>query len=372
MEGRVMDELPGTLEPRTWAEVNLAALRHNARAVRAAARVPVEILAVVKANAYGHGAGEVAAALRHEVEYFGVASVEEALRLEGLGPQLVLLSPCLPGERPWAAAHDCIATVSSAAEAAAFPTPCRLNFKIDTGMGRIGCPVAVAERELGRILAREGVTMHSISTHLPSADEDPAFTRDQLARFDALRERLRPLAPAAKFHVLNSAGVFGFSSHAGDIVRAGLALYGSASPPTFQQRLRPVLTWKTRVLLVRELPAGHTISYGRTYRTAGPTRTAVIAAGYADGYPRQASGRSADVLIGGVRRRVLGRITMDQIIVDATADPSPAVGDEVVLLGRQGDEEIPAAELAAHAGTIPWHLFTGLSSRVSRRYVEQP
>jgi alanine racemase len=143
-------------------------------------------------------------------------------------------------------------------------------------------------------------------------------------------------------------------------------LYGSAPIPAFQPELRPALAWKTRVLLVREVPAARSISYGRTFVTPRPMRIATIAAGYADGYPRQASNRGACVLIGGRRCALLGRVTMDQLLIDVTDVPSVALGDEVVLLGAQGDAEIFAAELAEWGGTIAWHIFTGIGGRTKR------
>ena len=167
-------------------------------------------------------------------------------------------------------------------------------------------------------------------------------------------------------HVENSAGLIGFPAQAGDMVRAGLMLYGSAPRPEFQPRLRAAMTWKTRIALLRTAPAGHGISYGRTFKTVQPTRIATLAVGYADGYRRHLSGRGAEVLIGGRRCPVLGRVTMDQIVADVTALPAVEVGDEVVLMGRQGAEEIPAAELAEKAGTIAWEIFTGLGRRVER------
>ena len=167
-------------------------------------------------------------------------------------------------------------------------------------------------------------------------------------------------------HVENSAGIIAFPAQAEDMVRAGLMLYGSAPRPEFQPRLRAVMTWKTRITLLRTAPADHGISYGRTFRPAQPTRVATLAVGYADGYQRHLSGRGAHVLIRGVRCLVLGRVTMDQIIADVTALPALEIGEEVVLIGRQGSEEILAAELATKAGTIAWEIFTGIGWRVER------
>jgi len=356
---------------RSWAEINLSALRHNLAAVRSSIGPSPAILAVVKANAYGHGTAEVARALAPNIEIFGVANLPEAREViaAGTGRDVMLLSPCLPAERPLTA--GLIVTVSSAAEAAAFAAcgPVRLNFKIDTGMGRVGAWHDSALDEVGAIVGLPGVTLHSISTHLPSSDEDAGFTLGQLEAFAALAARIRAIVPGVRVHSLNSAGILAFPAHAADIVRAGLVLYGISPLPAIQDRFLPALSWKARVTLVRNLPAGTGISYGRTFLTSRPTRTAVLAAGYADGFPRQLAGRGTCILIGGRRHPVVGRVTMDQVVVDITdGGESIAAGDEAVLIGRQGDEEITAAELAARADTIPWEILTGIQDRVARIY----
>ena len=350
---------------RTWAEIDLSAIRHNLSVVREKIGVRPGIVAVVKANAYGHGLAKVAEAIAGLVELFGVANVEEAHELTGLNRDILLLSPSAPGERREVVARRCIATVSSAAEAADFAGG-RVNFKVDTGMGRIGCWEENALEELGAMLQMRNVEVHSISTHLPVPDEDASYTIAQLNRFAELARKFRALAPAAKIHALNSAGILGFPSHAQDLVRPGLMLYGSAYPAKFQHLLRPALRWKARVLLVRDVGPNRGVSYGRTFVTAHPMRIASLAVGYADGFPRQVSGRDAHVLIGGIRCPVLGRVTMDQILADVTRVPEVAAGDEAVLIGQQGGEEILARELAEKAGTISWDVFTGIGSRVRK------
>jgi len=356
--------VPGAV--RSWVEIDLSAIRHNAGVVRQQIGPKPGILAVVKANAYGHGAPPVVAALAEVAQLFGVANVDEAEELRDLKRDILLLSPSAPGERRRVVARRYIATVSSAAEAALFATG-RVNLKVDTGMGRIGCREQDALAELAAIKRLNAVEVHSISTHLPVADEDPRFTLAQLKRFQKLAHQLRLLAPDAKIHVLNSAGILGFPSHAHDLVRPGLMLYGSASPTKFQSLLRPALTWKTRVLLVRDLDPGQGVSYGRTFVTARATRVASLAIGYADGFPRQVSGREAQVLVGGKRCPLLGRVTMDQILIDVTSVPHVQAGDEAVLIGGQGNHQILAEELARKADTIAWDIFTGIGHR-SRRY----
>jgi alanine racemase len=352
---------------RTWAEIDLSAIRHNVSVVRERIGSKPGIIAVVKANAYGHGSAKVASAISGMVQLFGVANVEEAHELNGLKRDILLLSPAAPGERREVVAQRCIATVSSAAEAADFAGG-RINFKVDTGMGRIGCWEEEALEELRAILRLKNIELHSISTHLPVPDEDASYTLDQLNRFAGMTAKFRALAPAVKIHVLNSAGILGFPSYAQDLVRPGLMLYGSAYPPKFQSLLRPALTWKARVLLVRRVGPNRGVSYGRTFITARPMRIASLAVGYADGFPRQVSGRDAHVLIGGQRCPVLGRVTMDQILADVTRLPQVAAGDEAVLIGKQEGEEILARELAEKAETISWHLFTGIGARVRKLY----
>jgi alanine racemase len=335
-------------------------------------------MAIVKANAYGHGAGPVAQALADRVEMFGVANVTEAEELRRHVPDaaVFILGPALPDERDRIAAARFIPTISTVEEARAFAAlagtdPLPIHLKLDTGMGRIGIRENEAVTVARKIQALPGVTITGLASHLPVADEDDAFTRDQLARFYHAVAELRPLGLDQPIvHVENSAGIIGYPAQAGDMVRAGLMLYGSAPLPDFQPRLRAVMTWKTRITLVRDVPAGQGISYGRTFLAPTPMRVATLAVGYADGYQRHLSNRGAEVLIRGRRCAVLGRVTMDQIMADVTALSGVEAGDEVVLIGRQGAEEILAAELAQKSGTIPWEIFTGVGRRVDRIYFE--
>ena len=358
---------------RCWAEIERSALQHNARVARERLGEGGELLAVVKANAYGHGMIEVAAALQHEAQLFGVANLHEAqaLRASGRTQPILLLGPALPEERAAIVREGFIPSVSSLAEARAFAGDgAGINFTIDTGMGRMGCWHEEALAELEQIAAVPGLKLHSVSTHLPAADEDPAFTEAELTGFGELVRQMRSRNVGSyKTHALLSAGLLGFSRHRFEIARAGLMLYGSAPLPNEQRTLRPALTWKARIALLRTLPAGRSISYGRTFTTPRSLRVATISAGYADGFPRSLSNRGAAVLVGGKRCPVLGRITMDLTMVDVSAVENPQVGDEVVLLGLQGDEEILAAEVAERAGTIAWEIFTGIGSRVRRVYL---
>jgi alanine racemase len=370
--------IPNLEQLRTWAEVDLAAIASNARAIRAQAS-GAKVMAVVKANAYGHGMAPVAQALRDEVDWFGVANVTEAMALrdclQGDDKPIMILGAILPAERARAVGGGFVCAVSSAREAAALAEhgPVRVHLALDTGMGRMGIFGEAACDEAVAIAAKPGVNLEGICSHLPVADEDDAYTAAQLARFDGLVREIRSRVSAPLIvHVENSAGAIGFPQCAGDLVRAGLALYGVSPRPEFQEKLRAGLTWKARIILVRDMAAGCSVSYGRTYITDRPTRVATLGVGYADGYPRQLSGKGAEVLIGGVRCPVLGRVTMDQIMVDVSQVPAATEGEEVVLLGRQGNEEITATDLANLAGTISWHVFTGIGTRVTRVFLNSP
>ena len=358
---------------RSWVEVDLGAIQRNLAALKSLCAPGVKFMAVVKANAYGHGAVEVVRALAGRVEVFGVANVEEAdaIAAHARGTPICLLSATLPAEQARVVTKGYIPAVSSFEEAALYAahagdTRVRIHLVVDTGMGRLGVWEGEAIETARRIFALPGIEITGIASHLPVANEDSAFTAAQFSRFHSLAGRLRSLGPRdALVHVENSAGLIEFPALAGDLARPGLALYGESPLPSFQQRLERALTWKTRVLLVRSFGAGRGVSYGRTFITPRPMQVATLATGYADGYPRHISGRGAAVLIGGKRCPVLGRVTMDQLMVDVTSlDVEP--GAEAVLLGAQGEERITATELASLARTIAWDIFTGIGPRVAR------
>ena len=361
---------------RCWAEIDCAALRHNAKVARGIIPSGVALMAVIKANGYGHGLSGVAEAVAGEAQMFGVANLQEALQArEVVSHPILIMGPALPAERAGIAEYGFIASISSHAEAAEFSRAAgsrtvAVNCAVDTGMGRMGIAESDAVGEIKRIAALPGIEVHSVSTHLPSADEDAAYTAEQLERFSALVERMRLQVPGSYLvHALPSAGMIGFGQSAFDIVRGGLMLYGISPIPSFQHTLQPAMTLKARVVLVRDLPAGTSISYGRTFIAPRQMRVATLSIGYADGVPRSISGRGAAALIGGKRCAVLGRVTMDLTIVDVSDLPDVQLGDEVVLIGRQGDEEILASEVAERASTIAWEVFTGIGSRVARVYV---
>jgi alanine racemase len=361
---------------RCWAEVDHAALRHNAQAVRASIGDKPGIIAVVKADGYGHGGPEVAKTLAPYAEQFGVATLDEAraVRAAFSDKDILILSPCLPAEREAVVKEGFIPVVSSTAEAKAYAhfaqaKPVRIHLCIDTGMGRIGVWQDEAIKTAQEVAAIPGIEVENISTHLPVADSDPDFTAQELEAWDKLVTQLRPIVPKAKFHALNSAASLERAQHAADRVRPGLALYGISPLPAFQKLLKPVMTLKTSITLVRDVGPGRGISYGRDFITSKPMRVATLAMGYADGYPRQTSNKGAQVLIRGKRCPILGRITMDQFMVDVTDLPRDvAPGEEVALFGKQGNEEIAVGEVAAWAGTITWDVITRLGKRVAIKH----
>jgi alanine racemase len=360
---------------RSWAEVDSAALRHNARMLRD--RIGrAELLAVIKADAYGHGMLGVAEILADEVQLFAVANLEEAITLRTAVPHpILILGPALPQEWPEIASHGFIPTISTLEEAQGFSRlgnarKVSVNFKADTGMGRMGAPEREALSLFQQLAALPQLHIHSVSSHLPVADTDVDYTRDQLARFRQLVNEYRSRVPGNyKAHVLQSAGTLGFGADPFDIVRAGIIFYGISPLPQQQGAFKPVLTWKARIGLVRDIPAGSSISYGRTFTAPKPMRVATITAGYADGYPRHLSNRDAAILVRGQRCPLLGRVTMDLMVIDVSHIPEAQAGEEVVLMGKQGEEEIPCAELAHRAGTITWEITARIGSRVRRVFL---
>jgi alanine racemase len=357
---------------RCWTEIDRAALRHNAKVVRD--RIgSAEMLAVVKANAYGHGLMGVAETLAEQAQLFGVANLEEAIALrERFHLPVVILGPSLPEEMATIVERGFIPTISTFDEAQALDRVGKtaINFKIDTGMGRMGAVESEAVEIFKRVAALPKIDLHSVSTHMPVSDVDADYTREQLVRFRKVVEQLRAAVPGGyKAHVLQSAGTLAFNNPTFEIVRAGIILYGISPLPEFQKLLEPAMTWKTRVGLVRDMPKGASISYGRTFITPRPMRVATLTAGYADGYPRHLSNRGADVLVRGKRCALLGRVTMDLIVIDISHLPNVDVGEEVVLMGKQGNEDVCCTELGEKAGTITWEITTRVGQRVKRVFV---
>ena len=359
---------------RCWAEVDGRALRHNLKILRRLIPAETRLMAVIKANAYGHGMLPLARELaRLRTDWLGVANVAEgaALRASGIRLPILLLSATLPEEMDEAVKHRLTLCVSSLGEGRAADRAARrlraqaeVHFKIDTGMGRLGASPATAGATLAALRKLPHVAVTGLCTHFASADDDAPLTRAQW-------KQIAPFFAEGKgllCHAANSPAVtrrYGFNA---DMVRVGLALYGI--PPNVADSglgLRPILSWKSRVCLLRNVARGQTVSYGATYRTPKPERHAVVGMGYGDGYFR-AESNQGHLLVRGVRCPIRGRVTMDQIIIDVTRVPGCRVGDEVVALGESGEEELGAHELARLAGTIPWEILTNIGMRVPRIY----
>ena len=367
---------------RCWAEIDLAALERNLRLIRAALPAHMRYVAVVKADAYGHGLPQIATRLMHAgADLFAVANVTEAAALRELGPgwPILVLSPLLPDEDGFLTEHDLAATVSTPGEVARFDAAGRaagrriaIHLKIDTGMGRLGVWHEEAPALYAQLAAAPHLQFAGIFTHFASPDEDPAFTTEQRRRFLAALDRFPGLKPEELFiHADNSAGIETMPGASPfNAVRVGLLQFGvlpRAHSLLASVRTEPVCSFRTGIGIVKRLPRGTTVSYGRTHTLARDTVTAVLCAGYGDGLPRAASNR-AQVLIGGRRCPVLGRVTMDQTVVDVTEVPGAACGDEAVLIGRQEGEEITVTEFSGWADTIPWETLCSITKRVPRLY----
>jgi len=367
-----------------WAEIDLAAVRHNV-SVLAAAAAGAQLMAVVKANAYGHGAVPVGrAALEAGASWLGVARAAEGTELRAAGidaPVMMLSDP--PADEIDSVVDAGLATMigdirtlaplGKASRDAARVVD--VHLKVDTGMHRVGLAPESVPTAVDEVLTTDGLTFGGIATHLAVADDvDDAFTAQQLDAFRSVVEDLErsgrrpPLA-----HAANSAGVLAHPDSHFDLVRTGISIYGlppgpgiAAHPP-----LRPALSVHARVSAVRDLEAGERVSYGRRYVLERPGRVATIPLGYGDGVPRRLGAVGGEVLIGGVRRPIAGTVTMDQFMVDVGAEPVD-VGDHVVLIGAQeGPEstgEITATEWADRLDTIDYEIVTGIRRRVPRVY----
>lgn len=361
-----------------WADIDLDAITHNV-GVLSQTVAPAGVWAVVKADGYGHGALEVGtAALLAGADGLCVALAAEgvALRRSGISGPILVLSEQPADNADAMVEHHLIPTVSTAAgidavtaAASAYATdPVDVHLKIDTGMHRVGASPSDAQ-ELCRLIAeRPALQLAGIFTHLAVADElSDEETARQLERFD---ETLAGL-PAVRFvHAANSAGALAHPAARHSFVRAGIALYGispGADLDEVARRLRPALSLKARVAYVKRLHAGNRLSYGLRHEMPVDANVATIPIGYADGVRRNLSGLGMPVLIGGKRREIIGTVTMDQLMVDC-GDDDVSAGDEVVLIGRQGDDHIRAEDWASALGTIGYEIVCGIGPRVPRRY----
>lgn len=369
-----------------WADIDLGAVEHNVGALRRVIGTS-RLCAVVKADGYGHGAVRVArAALAGGADVLAVALASEGaeLRAAGIGGPVLVLSQASAGELAELVANDLDATVYSeaglrdlvnAVRAKRSPGPQNVHVKVDTGMHRVGAhPADVVE--LARAVAdAPGLRLASVFTHCAVADEpDNPFTAEQVGRYEkALAELAHAGIEVPLRHAANTAAAIAHPATRFDMVRCGIGIYGLPPSPALAGLvdLRPALSLKARVSFVKRVDAGEAMSYGLRYRTPTATTIATVPLGYADGVKRRLSTTGGEVLLGGRRLPVAGTITMDQLLVDC-GDQPVQVGDEAVLLGRQGAEEITADEWADRLDTINYEVVCGVSPRVPRCYQEAP
>ena len=367
-----------------WVEVQLDRLQSNLHLLRQKLKPQTGVLAVIKANAYGHGYIPIAKALSSQVEYLGVTEIREAVSLR----EARVMRPILvfgfwsPQDVEWAARYDFALTISSLEEAIQLeeilsemeaPQKLKVHVKVDTGMNRLGFSYTHAGEEILKLRDFSHLEFEGIFTHFAVADCPASeFTAKQLARFQDVLSKLEQQGFSFKWrHAANSAGLLNFSDSHFNLVRPGLSLYGIFHDEGLG--LKPVLTWKTRIRLIREIQAGETVSYGQKFQAKDKTRIAILPVGYSQGYPYSFSGK-AEVIIRGERRPVAGQVCMDYTMVDIGEKKSfnsIDVGDEVVLLGPGDDEPgIDIKELAAQVGTIPYELVVGIRPSIPRFYID--
>jgi alanine racemase len=375
--------------PQTWTELDTGALEANIRALRTVLAPSVGIVFVVKSDAYGHGVADVApAAARAGIRHFAVASLDEALELRLLAPgaEILTLGPLEPEDVAAALAAEIVPTLvdGRTAEAvadavrAAGDGPLACHVKVDTGMGRLGLSWDSAPDTIARLAGRPELKLTGLYTHLASGGTpDRTAAREQARRFRAVLDACRVRGVTFPMrHISNSGAIQREPDWDFDAVRSGLMLYGYGLARQYPEpaparpiAVQPVLQWKARVVQVKDVPAGFPVSYEGTGVTDRPTRLATVSVGYADGYPRALSNRGA-VLLHGRRCPLMGRVTMNFIVVDTGPSGAARAGDAAVLLGVEGGEAIWADELAARCGTIPHEILTGI--RVRARRVMRP
>lgn len=372
-------------EYRTWAEIDLEALANNLRWIRYGLGDRFGVIAVVKADAYGHGLRQIAGRLMQSgTDALGVANLEEAsiVRTVGRGwPILMLGACCGKAEFEELCENDVTAAISSEGEANQLSAIARrrgkqvpVHMKIDTGMSRLGVAPECSLRLAQRLAVLPGLRLDGVFTHLSSAEDDEAFTRKQVKQFERCVRWLDQNGLSVRqSHIMNSGGIVYGPAPFGNMVRPGLLVYGIVPPGKrritihWPQRLQPALSLKTKVGLVKKIGPGTSVSYGQKFISADTRKIATICAGYGDGLLRAGSGR-LHMLARGRRCPVLGNITMDQTMIDVTTIPEIQRGDEVVLLGKQGGETITASEVAACCDTIAWEVLTSITQRVPRVY----
>lgn len=372
----------GVSHPRyrpTWAQIDLGAIAYNYKQVKRAVGRNIMVMAVVKANAYGHGTVEVSKVLESQgVNYLGVATMDEAVRLRdhGIKAPILVLGSVLPEEIRAAIERDVTLTLASDELLKSIKKICgphhkvKVHIKIDTGMGRIGIWHEEALNFIKNLAQEKCIIIEGIYTHFSSAGRDDFFTHYQIESFEKLLEKLEGFDIRIPLrHSANSIATVDFKRSHLNLVRPGLIIYGMYPKYTFPKliKLKLAMSFKTKIVYIKDTPPGRSISYGRTYITGKHTRIATIPVGYADGYCRGLSNKGY-VLIRGKKAPVIGKVTMDQTMVDVGHIRRAKIGDEVVLIGRQGREEIRTEKLARTAGTIAYEVVCGISNRVPRLY----
>jgi len=366
---------------RTWAEVDLDALQHNFTAVRSHIPADTKLLVTVKANGYGHGALTVAKFLEGQADYFALAAMDEAvcLRQEGICTPMLILGPVMAADYPRALAHNVALTVSSLEEAKAVSDCAEqhgkkitVHFALDTGMSRIGFPCTeAAAKEIAEAARLPGIHPEGLFSHFALADsKDKNYVNLQTENFRRMQHLIGVEFPIC--HLYNSAAIVELEPEF-DMVREGIVLYGlQPSDEVDLSRIggiRPVMSLRSHVSLVKTLPAGTPISYGCTYVTPHESVIATVMAGYADGVPRLLS-NCGEVIIRGVKAPIVGRVCMDQFMVDVSHIPGVCAGDTVTIFGNDGDVTITADEVAEKAQTIGYELICGIAPRVPRVYLK--
>lgn len=366
-----------------WAEVDLGAVAHNIREIRRIVKAETKIMAVVKANGYGHGAFDIArTALKYGVEYLGVATLGEAVKLreQGIEASILVMGYTTLEQVSDLLEHKITTTVFTLDMAEALShgalergEKARVHIKIDTGMGRIGfIPQKRTIELIKQIVKMEGLWVEGIFTHFAVADEtDKTYTRQQFRNFTKFISDLEGEGVFIPIkHAANSAAIIDLPETHLDMVRAGVILYGLyPSPEVDKERIKliPAMEVKAKVAFVKKVGSGTSISYGRKYIVEDEAVIASLPLGYADGYTRRLSNQS-QVLLGGKRVPIVGTICMDQLMVDASITPQVKVGDEAVIIGRQGQELITVEEIAERLKTINYEIICMLSERVPRIY----
>lgn len=365
---------------RVWAEVNLQILKENYFKLKTYTQR--EIMPIVKADAYGHGVIPVVKTLiACGAKWFGVALLEEALEIKAVFPDVtvMIIGATDPQESDTVVKEEIIPAIFSFEQAQALSVAAvrlqktaKLHIKVDTGMGRIGFRPG-DEAEVLKIANLPNLLIEGIFTHFATVDQkDLSFAREQLNTFESFCAKLRAAGLTIPIrHAANSAGIIQFPESHFELVRLGISLYGL--PPSGQiggeVGLEPVMAWKTKVTHVKSISKGETVSYGRTFQAAYETRVATIPVGYADGL-RRALSNQGEVLIQGRRSTIIGRVCMDQTMLEVTRIPGVKVGDLVTILGKDGYEQLTATEMADWMGTISYEVICGISKRVPRVYIE--